>query len=70
MSFDKNWVMWKAESCKSYELDTFTDQGPKSKQRIDGSLASVPNYLGNEELTSLWERGVDVDASMLQKKER
>lgn len=70
MSHDKNWVGWKAESCKSYEIDTLVDQQPKKKQRINGSLASVPAYLGNDELTRLWERGSNVESSIIEMKER
>jgi hypothetical protein len=70
MTHDKNWVAWKAESCKSYEMDSFNDQSPRKKQRIDGSLASDSLYLGNEELTRLWEKGSNVEFSLSEKKER
>ena len=70
MFHDKNWVMWKAESCKSYEMDSFRDKSPRKKQRIDRSLASDSSYLGNDELTRLWEKGSNVEASLLEKKDR
>lgn len=70
MIHDKNWVSWKADSCKTYERGRFEDAGVKRKHRLEGSLASNPEYLGNDELTSLWKKGSNVQESIISKKTR
>ncbi len=57
---DKNWVQWKADSCKSYELARHTGTDSKTKRKMEGSLASLPGYLGNDEMTKLWANGQNV----------
>lgn len=69
---EKNWVAWKQESCKSYEKERFVDSEggsrQKKKRRLKGSQASIPNYLGNDEMTLLWEKGSRMIESLKEQK--
>jgi THO complex subunit 1 len=67
---DKNWIQWKADSCQSYELPPYSQTDIKKKRKIDGSLSSDSKFLGNEELSLLWERGSNVNQTLLVKKIR
>ncbi|KAJ3368391.1 hypothetical protein HDU91_000598 [Kappamyces sp. JEL0680] len=70
VALDRNWVRWKAESCKSFQRNPFQGERREGKRRIEGSLASDRSFLGNDELSLLWEKGSDVRAALLHKKSR
>ena len=60
-SLEKNWVNWKADSCKPYELEPFVDHVMKKRKKLSGSLSSRRDYLGNDDMTKLWEKGNNID---------
>jgi THO complex subunit 1 transcription elongation factor len=74
LSQEKNWVAWKQDSCKSYEKEAFVDDESdgrqKKKRRLQGSQASIPDFLGNDEMTLLWEKGSKMIESLKEQKYR
>lgn len=67
---DQNWSGWKEDYCKSYEMDKYVEaEGRREKRRIDGSLASIPNFIGSSELSELWKKGQKLEDNIKGKKD-
>nr|KAJ3420523.1 hypothetical protein HK105_005558 [Polyrhizophydium stewartii] len=67
---ERNWIRWKQESCPSYERPAVPFEQALKRRKAEVSLATNPASLGNDELTSLWARGSDLDEVLRFKAKR
>jgi hypothetical protein len=64
LSHEINWIRWKEDSCKSYELPSCNQLGVKRRRFADDSLATNNVFLGNDEMTRLWKNGIDIESEL------
>ncbi|KAI8926817.1 THO complex subunit 1 transcription elongation factor-domain-containing protein [Entophlyctis helioformis] len=58
ITHERNWLKWKLESCQTYELPPVPLKHVKLRPGM--SRASNSRWLGNDQLTQLWDRGHDL----------
>ncbi|KAI9090272.1 THO complex subunit 1 transcription elongation factor-domain-containing protein [Phlyctochytrium arcticum] len=65
VTHERNWIDWKNRSCKSFELPFIEVEAGAQKPKLLGSdTVRRSNWLGNDQLTSLWARGDQAEALM------
>ncbi|KAI8896908.1 THO complex subunit 1 transcription elongation factor-domain-containing protein [Globomyces pollinis-pini] len=65
MTHEKNWVNWKENSCKTFELNPINDINPTTRIRgLKASKATDIHFIGNDELDRLWTFGKDLDEQL------
>ncbi|KAJ8328681.1 hypothetical protein QVD99_004433 [Batrachochytrium dendrobatidis] len=67
---ERNWLKWKLGSCSSYEKPIIELGTTKKRRKAEHSAAANKSWLGNQEMTNLWERGRDLKQVLRDKASR
>ncbi|KAI9209228.1 THO complex, subunit THOC1 [Polychytrium aggregatum] len=70
VSHEKHWIKWKNESCLSFEKEASKVEDGLPKRKLEVSLATQKDNIGNARLNRMWAMGREMQHTIQDKNQR